>query len=106
MKKIFTTVSIFCGLISAFAQNYTPSKTKNERKADYSVSVRSAEVDNIDWKSIKDFFADKKENDSVKISVRVIEPQMTNLKTEKKYTTQGIVKNINELISVLKNMLK
>ena len=106
MRKTLTTIALFCGLTSVFSQNYTLSKDLKGYKEEFTISVNENEKNKIDWKIIEDFYHDKKENDSIKFSVKVIKPQKNNLKSENKYTVQGIAKNINALIDILKNKLK
>ncbi|MBS1572038.1 MAG: hypothetical protein JST62_06565 [Bacteroidetes bacterium] len=106
MKNIYTILALVVGLTQISAQTYTPIKNKKERKDDFSISVKENEKEKIDWKFVKEYFSDKKDNDSIKFSVKIIQPKLNHLKSEKKYTVQGITKNIDDLISTLKQMLK
>lgn len=106
MKKIIFTLSIIAGITMTNAQTYTPIKNTNKQKDNFSITVKESEKNNIDWKYPKEYFSSFNENDSIQISVKIIQETSKNLKSEKKYTAKGIKHNLEELLSQLKKMLK
>src|SRR5690606_18114084 len=105
MKKLLSFVTILTVMTSLNAQQFTPVKNKKIKKDDISVTVNESEVARIDWNYFKDYFSDKKENDSVQLGVKIISPKKENIRSEKKYSVRGIKKNIDTLISTLQRML-
>lgn len=103
MKKIVITLSMIVGVISISAQAYTPMEKKKIKQDDVSITVNEREK--IDWTVFKNYLSDKKDSDSVQFSVKVAPQKTDNVKFEKKYSVQGVKKDINELIATLEKML-
>ena len=106
MKKIILIFAMIFGCISLNAQKYSPAKKQKMNIDDLSISVTEYEKNKIDWNFFKEYFSDKKENDSIQFSVKIIPQKEQDFTVTKKYSVKGINKNINELISTLKKMVE
>ena len=107
MKKLFTIIAIFGCLTLVFGQSFKTGKNKKVRNDDFSMSIKEKLSEKIDWKLVKEFLSDKKENDTVQFSIKLIpESKNKNLTSIKTYSVRGIYKNIDEMILKMEKMLK
>jgi len=105
MKKTFSIIILFLGILTTTAQTYKPTKSKKNKTDDFSITVKEQEKDKINWNSFKEIFENKNDIDSVQISVKLLPIKDENIKSEKKYTVRGIKKNLDELVDLLKKMV-
>lgn len=105
MKKELSILLLLLSISTVFGQNYNSKKKIKERKDDFSITIKDDEKNNIDWKILEDYFNDKKTNDSIQFSVKLLSPKNNEFNSEKKYTVKGLAKNYDELIKTMKNLL-
>lgn len=105
MKKSILLITLTLGLTFVYAQKTSTDSERSTTKVDYSLTIKENKKNEIDWKSMKNFFDDEKANDSIQISVKIINDKINNVNSEKKYSVTGIKRNVADLIELLKKLV-
>lgn len=109
MKKLLFVICFFT-FTSGYAQSDENNTLKSEAKVtSISYSVPSAkELENIDWKGVKDIFSENKDDVEIKMSFGIDLKKSKNkkVKVSGKFSVEGKSEDIDDLIEKAKKGIK